>query len=270
MIFNGMEQHLPHHDPSSPSHPTTSTELIPQTCTENPTVRRYTRRVIRIAQSKALSPAADEPASLLKDDRKGESFPTVSRLDVGQDRENINKTSPLPHESSPRVTSLDADKGNQDLDISGLKSRVKFLEEKDRGSAEPTSEDAPIKGGIKETGEEVRAEKSTELGSNDTEEMVNVLSLIEAANILTSEVEAGSVSPAAGVSTAGVPTVSGSFPIVSAIFITASVTSDDVSEEDLKGMMQLVPLEEVYVEALQVKHPIIDWEIHSEEKREYW
>nr|GFC68196.1 hypothetical protein [Tanacetum cinerariifolium] len=28
-------------------------------------------------------------------------------------------------------------------------------------------------------------------------------------------------------------------------------TSKDVSEEDLKGMMQLVPLEEVYVEALQ-------------------
>nr|GEZ50145.1 hypothetical protein [Tanacetum cinerariifolium] len=45
--------------------------------------------------------------------------------------------------------------------------------------------------------------------------------------------------------------------------------SEDVSEEDLKGMMQLVPLEEVYVEALQVKHPIIDWEIQSEEKREY-
>nr|GEU38448.1 putative reverse transcriptase domain-containing protein [Tanacetum cinerariifolium] len=47
-------------------------------------------------------------------------------------------------------------------------------------------------------------------------------------------------------------------------------TSEDVSKEDLKGMMQLVPLEEVYVKALQVKHPIIDWEIHSEEKREYW
>nr|GEV29041.1 hypothetical protein [Tanacetum cinerariifolium] len=40
-------------------------------------------------------------------------------------------------------------------------------------------------------------------------------------------------------------------------------TSKDVSEEDLKGMMQLVPLEEVYVEALQVKHPIIDWELYD-------
>nr|GEX11876.1 hypothetical protein [Tanacetum cinerariifolium] len=44
----------------------------------------------------------------------------------------------------------------------------------------------------------------------------------------------------------------------------------EVSEEDLKEMMQLVPMEEVYVEALQVKHPIIDWEIHFEGQRNYW
>nr|GFB33492.1 hypothetical protein [Tanacetum cinerariifolium] len=47
-------------------------------------------------------------------------------------------------------------------------------------------------------------------------------------------------------------------------------TSSKVSEEDLKTMMQLVPVEEVYVEALQVKHPIIDWEIHTEGQRTYW
>nr|GFD21529.1 hypothetical protein [Tanacetum cinerariifolium] len=47
-------------------------------------------------------------------------------------------------------------------------------------------------------------------------------------------------------------------------------TSEEVSEEDLKTMMQLVPVEEVYVEALQVKHPIIDWEIHTEGERSYW
>nr|GFA80659.1 hypothetical protein [Tanacetum cinerariifolium] len=47
-------------------------------------------------------------------------------------------------------------------------------------------------------------------------------------------------------------------------------TSEDASEKDIKEMMQLVPVEEVYVEALQVKHPIIDWEIHSEGHRDYW
>nr|GEV43977.1 hypothetical protein [Tanacetum cinerariifolium] len=39
------------------------------------------------------------------------------------------------------------------------------------------------------------------------------------------------------------------------------VPIEEVSEEDLKTMMQLVPVKEVYVEALQVKHPIIDWEL---------
>nr|GFD22346.1 hypothetical protein [Tanacetum cinerariifolium] len=128
--------------------------------TETLTPRRLTRRAIRIAQSKALSPAVDEPAS----------------LDAGQDRENIAKTSAIPHESSPRVPSLDANEGNmqqrihelmelctslqrqqsqmatkikdQDLEISGLKARVKSLEDKERRRAKPTQEDAPITGGI--------------------------------------------------------------------------------------------------------------------------
>nr|GEW53634.1 hypothetical protein [Tanacetum cinerariifolium] len=82
-----------------------------------PNQRRYTRRAIRIAQSKALSPVADEPAYLLRDDRQGEAFPTISSLDAEQDRENIAKTSALPHESSPRVTSLDADEGTASVSL---------------------------------------------------------------------------------------------------------------------------------------------------------
>nr|GFC63545.1 hypothetical protein [Tanacetum cinerariifolium] len=34
--------------------------------------------------------------------------------------------------------------------------------------------------------------------------------------------------------------------------------TEEVLEEKVKEMMQLVPVEEVYLEALQVKHPIID------------
>nr|GEY72225.1 putative ribonuclease H-like domain-containing protein [Tanacetum cinerariifolium] len=37
--------------------------------------------------------------------------------------------------------------------------------------------------------------------------------------------------------------------------------TEEVPEEKVKEMMQLVPIEEVYVEALQVKHLIIDWKI---------
>nr|GEV41553.1 hypothetical protein [Tanacetum cinerariifolium] len=456
------EQHSPHYDSPPPSHPTTTSEPIPQAPTKPLTLRRYTRRAIRIAQSKALYPAADEPASLSRDDRQGEAFPNVSSLDAGQAKESINKTSALPHKLSPRParqqSHIAAKIKDQDLEKSRLKARVKSLEDKDRISAEPTQEDAPITGGIMEIKEELGADKSTELGSNDTEEMVSVLSLMDAVNILSSGGAPARFSTADVLPTVGVPTVSGGFPTASAIFTTASVvtpytrrprgitigssqpmrspiirakdkgkekvvesevpkkrklqeqidaqvaremeeefarenqrvseqlardseiarlyaeeelkmmikgldrsnevigkhlreyeqaeadlsigeklelisdlvkyqdhrakilkgmtleqikeksipvwkqledfvlmsskeegervkrqglkidqgsskrmkTSEDVSEEDLKGMMQLVPLEEVYVEALQVKPHIIDWEIHSEGKREYW
>nr|GEV63783.1 ribonuclease H-like domain, reverse transcriptase, RNA-dependent DNA polymerase [Tanacetum cinerariifolium] len=324
MIFD--EQHSPHHDPSSPSHPTTTTEPIPQTPNETPietpTLRQYSRRATRITQSKALSPAADEPAYLLRDDSQGEAFPTVSCLDAGQDKENNNKTSALPHESSPMVTSFNADEGSMQQKLQELMELCTGLQSM-------------------EIQEEVRVERSTKLGSNNTEEMVNLLSSMEAANILTIEVAAVSVSPVAAATIAGVPTVSRLFPTVSAIFTTASVVTPysrrprEISakdkgkekvvesevlkkrklqeqidaqvaremekesarenqrlskqlardseitkihvEEELKMMIEgldrsnkLVPLEEVYVEALLVKHPIIDWEIHYEGQRDYW
>nr|GEZ58991.1 putative ribonuclease H-like domain-containing protein [Tanacetum cinerariifolium] len=138
---------------------------------------------------------------------------------------------------------------DQDLEIYGLKARVKFLKDKDRGSAMPTQKDAPIKGGIIELGEEVGAEKSTELRSNNTKEMINVLSSIEAANILTSGVAVVSVSPIVGVSIAGVPTVSGSFPTVSAIFTTASVVTTYTRRPRPRGI--------IIGGAQQIRSPII-------------
>ncbi|GJT34968.1 hypothetical protein Tco_0925387 [Tanacetum coccineum] len=41
-------------------------------------------------------------------------------------------------------------------------------------------------------------------------------------------------------------------------------------EEELQNLLVVVPVEEVYVEALQVKYPIIDWEVYSEDTRRYW
>nr|GEX89974.1 hypothetical protein [Tanacetum cinerariifolium] len=41
-------------------------------------------------------------------------------------------------------------------------------------------------------------------------------------------------------------------------------------KDKINEIMQLVPVEDVYVQALQVKHPIIDWKVHSEGKRSYW
>ncbi|GKD10743.1 hypothetical protein Tco_1190428 [Tanacetum coccineum] len=44
----------------------------------------------------------------------------------------------------------------------------------------------------------------------------------------------------------------------------------ELSEEELQKLMMIVPVEEVYVEALQVKYLIIDWEVYIEDSRKYW
>nr|GFD28532.1 hypothetical protein [Tanacetum cinerariifolium] len=47
-------------------------------------------------------------------------------------------------------------------------------------------------------------------------------------------------------------------------------STEEITKEKMKEMMQLVPVEDVYVQALQVKHPIIDWNVHTEGQRSYW
>nr|GEY54218.1 hypothetical protein [Tanacetum cinerariifolium] len=199
------------------------------------------RRVI--AQFSVLSTVADEPASPLEDDSQGEARPTVSGLEARQDRANIIKSSTLPHDSTPRVTSLAADEGTQDLEIASLKARIKMLEDKD-------GEDAINKWRSLETGEEASVDKSTERVSNDTEELVNVLTYLDAANILTSggvqvvsvppaaEVSTVSVRPATEIPTVSVPTGSGMVPTASPIFNTASVVTPYASQKGKEKMVE--------------------------------
>nr|GFD14909.1 hypothetical protein [Tanacetum cinerariifolium] len=86
----------------------------------------------------------------------------------------------------------------QDLEITSLKARIKLLEDRDRGGDDPSGEDAIIKGRSLETGKEAGIERSTDKGSNDIDEMVNVLTSLDAASILTSGVQV-CVPPAAEV-----------------------------------------------------------------------
>nr|GEV80976.1 hypothetical protein [Tanacetum cinerariifolium] len=167
--------------PSSPSLPPATIETIPTVLpTDIPTIRQYSKRA-RIDQSLALPTTADEPASPLGDDSQGEACPTVSGLEAEQDMANIIKTSTLPHDSTPRAM-------------------IKMLEDNDAEGAEPSGEDATIKG------------RSLEIGE-------------EAASILTSGVQVVSVPPAAEVATISVPTGSGLVPTASLIFTTASVVT---------------------------------------------
>ncbi|GKA33469.1 hypothetical protein Tco_0719898 [Tanacetum coccineum] len=46
--------------------------------------------------------------------------------------------------------------------------------------------------------------------------------------------------------------------------------SRELTGEELKKMLEIVPVEEIRVEALNTKYPIIDWEILTEESRKYW
>nr|GEV01524.1 hypothetical protein [Tanacetum cinerariifolium] len=51
-----------------------------------------------------------------------------------------------------------------------------------------------------------------------------------------------------------------------------AMSPEEVPEENVKEMMHLVPIKEVYVKALQVKHPIIDWkdkEIFMQVEKDY-
>nr|GFB50168.1 hypothetical protein [Tanacetum cinerariifolium] len=43
----------------------------------------------------------------------------------------------------------------------------------------------------------------------------------------------------------------------------------EMSKEDVQNMLEIVPVSEFKVEALQVKYPLIDWEIHSKGSRSY-
>nr|GFC94974.1 hypothetical protein [Tanacetum cinerariifolium] len=43
-----------------------------------------------------------------------------------------------------------------------------------------------------------------------------------------------------------------------------------MSKEDVQNMLEIIPVPEFKVEALQVKYPIVDYEIHTEDSRIYW
>nr|GEV09887.1 synaptobrevin, longin-like domain protein [Tanacetum cinerariifolium] len=137
----------------------------------------YLRRT-RTAQSSALPPVADEPASPLRDVSQGEACPTDYGFEADQDRAKIAKTATLPYDSAPRVTSPATDEGK----------------DKDRRGAKRSGDDAPIKGRRLDVGEE-----AAERVSDDTEEMKTVLTSMDAATV------SGSI-PTAGPPAAEVPT----------------------------------------------------------------
>nr|GFD45849.1 hypothetical protein [Tanacetum cinerariifolium] len=129
----------------------------------------------------ALPTVADEPASPVRDDSQGEACPTDSGFIVDQERATIAKSSTLPHDSAPRVTSPADDEGSmqqnisaltalctslqrqyselmskfqaQEEEIGRLKERVQVLEDREAAASKPSGEDVPIKGRSNNEGE---------------------------------------------------------------------------------------------------------------------
>nr|GFD01171.1 hypothetical protein [Tanacetum cinerariifolium] len=114
-----------------------------------------------------------EPASTVRDVSEGEACPTKSGFIADQDRATIVKSSTLPHDSAPRVTSPAADEGIK------LKDRVKVLEDREGVAAKQFRDDAPIKGRSINEGK-----AAAERISNDSEEIARVLTSMDAATVL--------------------------------------------------------------------------------------
>nr|GEV68256.1 hypothetical protein [Tanacetum cinerariifolium] len=169
--------------------------------------------------SSALPTAVDEPASPLGDGSQGEAFPTVTGLVAGQDRANIAKTSTLPSDSTPRVTSLAADEGSMQHQIQELMALCTSLQ---RQHTEMASKIEAHELEITN----LKSREAAKKGSDDTAEMVTVLTSLDAPTVLSSEVAevptgSGSI-PTSGPPATGIPTSSDVVPTTSLIFTTAT------------------------------------------------
>nr|GFD01119.1 hypothetical protein [Tanacetum cinerariifolium] len=189
----------------------------------------------------------------IRDVSQGEACPTDSGFIADQDRATIAKSSTLPHDLAPQVTSPAAVEGSmqqtipkltalctslqrqlselttkfqaQEVEIHRLKERVKLLETRKRVAATRFKDDAPIKGWSMDEGE-----AATERVSDDTEEMATVLTSTDAITVLAIgvvDVPTGSGSiPTASTPTEGsAPTGSEEVPTASQVFAIGTVVT---------------------------------------------
>nr|GEY18456.1 hypothetical protein [Tanacetum cinerariifolium] len=200
-----------------------------------------------------------EPASPLRDVSQGEACPTDSGFIADQDRATIDKSSTLPYDSAPRVTSPAAVEGSmqqiipeltalctsrqrqlselsakfqaQEVEINRLKERVKLLEDREGVAATRSGDDAPIKGRSMDEGE-----VSTKRISDDSEEMATILTSMDAATVLACGVvdvptSSGSIPTASTPAKEQVPTGSDVVPTASLVFATATVIDAQIARE---------------------------------------
>nr|GFA15641.1 hypothetical protein [Tanacetum cinerariifolium] len=295
----------PHHTPSpkaDTSHPTTSSiplpsistaPILPVTQPDTTPIRQYTRRA-RIAQSSALLTVADEPASPVRDVSQGEACPTDSGFIADKDRATIAKSSTFPHDSAPRVTSPAADEGTTVLaggiDVptgsgfiptagpsatvistgsevgptaSPIVTRRKSKEvmvESDTLKKKKLQEqiDAQVARELEEQQEKENMRMNEQIARDAEvarihaeEELQGMIDSLDKSNETIAKLKRKKEKVKKQKSSKAAPRI--------------ETSTEDVTEEKIKEMMQLVPVEDVYVQALQVKHPIVNWKAQEEE-----
>nr|GEW07943.1 hypothetical protein [Tanacetum cinerariifolium] len=227
----------PHHTPSPEAHPTLHTTYSSSTLPPVPTAPIPT---VTLSETTPIS--------------QGEACPTDSGFIADQDRATIAKSSTLPHDSVPRVTSPAADEGSmqqtinelmafctslqrqhlkllvkfqaQEVEINRLKKKVKLLKDREGVVGNRSGDDALIKGRNLDEREEV-----IERVSDETEEMTTVPTSMDAATVLASgaaDVPTGSgLIPTVCPPDAKVPIGSDVVPTASTVFATATVSMID-------------------------------------------
>nr|GFC27084.1 hypothetical protein [Tanacetum cinerariifolium] len=181
-----------------------------------------------IAQSLVLPLVADELASSLRDDSQGEACPTDFGLVVDQDRANITKTSTLPSDSTPRVTSLAADEGRLSCWRTAKEEVLHNLD------MMPQSRGGVWMKGMKQLKQEVTTQRK----------WLTVLTSLDAATVLSSgvaEVPTGNGSiPTVGPPATRVPTGSEVVPTFSPIFTTAIEELEEEMVRDAQRMNEQI------------------------------
>nr|GEU83738.1 ribonuclease H-like domain-containing protein [Tanacetum cinerariifolium] len=217
------------------------------------TVDGIVRTVFESSLRRNLKLRDKERISSLPDAELFENLTLMGYNISSNQKVTIAKSSTLPHDSAPRVTSPAAVEGSmqhtipeltalctslqrqlstltakfqaQEVEINRLKERVKLLKEREGVAVTNYGDNAPIKGKSMDEGEAV-----AERVSNETEEMATMLTSMDVATILASGVVnvptgSGSIPTASTPAEGSVPTGSEDVPTANPVFATATVVT---------------------------------------------
>nr|GEX83020.1 hypothetical protein [Tanacetum cinerariifolium] len=212
------------------------------------------RRYLKLQGEEGIK---DKPASPQRDVSQREAFPTDSGFIADQDRATIAKSSTLPHDTAPRVTSPVAVEGSMQQSIPELTALCTSLQRQlseltDKFQAQEgrrlDKEDVATERVSSDT-EDIRldeGEVAAEKVSDDTEEMATVLVTMDVASVLSSGgvqvvPTTAAVAPAnVSISTGSgvVPTASTTISTTTPIFATATTVTPYKGRKGKEKMME--------------------------------